>query len=164
MGQTTGYALPWPELVDSADGPDGFSDLATATENALKSRALRLVGAGKGETTSSVEVRATPYEPTYPIVLAKTARVVIVTVSVCICFAGATSGAFDLYANWDGVRQAWYIPGSFSDGNTDDRGYTFMFAVANQAQGNHTGTIGMFSGTGAVIHTKALMYNWVALG
>jgi len=63
-----------------------------------------------------------------------------------------------------GGRSSYWTGGSFSDGNTDDRGYTFMFAVANQAQGNHTGTIGMFSGTGAVIHTKALMYNWVALG
>jgi len=164
MGQTTGFALPWPELVDSADGPDGFSDLATATENAIKGRSLRLVAWGKAETTATVEVRATPYEPQYTIALPKSAKVVIVTCCVCLFFAGHSNGAFDMYAEWDNVKQAYYIPGSFSDGNTDDRGYTFMFAVANQAQGNHQGSIGIFSGAGAIMHTKALMYNWVALG
>ena len=164
MGATPAYALPWPELVDSADGPDGFQDLAVATETAIKGRSLRLLGSGKGESTASVEVRSTPYEPTYAINLPATAKVVIVTVSVCLHFAGQTNGAFDLYAEWDGVRQAWYVLGSFSDGNTDDRGYTFQFAMKNQVAGAHTGKIGLFSGAGAVMHTKVFTYNWIALG
>jgi hypothetical protein len=36
MGQTDIYDLPWPELGDPSDGPDGYQDLALATEAALK--------------------------------------------------------------------------------------------------------------------------------
>ena len=35
MGATDIYQLPWPELGDLADGPDGYQDLARATEAAL---------------------------------------------------------------------------------------------------------------------------------
>lgn len=35
MGATAIYRLPWPELPDVADGPDGYQDLAKATESAL---------------------------------------------------------------------------------------------------------------------------------
>lgn len=35
MGATPVYALPYPELSDPADGPDGYRDLAQATEGAL---------------------------------------------------------------------------------------------------------------------------------
>lgn len=35
MGQTDVFDLPWPELGDLADGPDGYEDLARATEAAL---------------------------------------------------------------------------------------------------------------------------------
>ena len=35
MGQTSVFTLPWPELPDLADGPDGFKDLAEATEAAM---------------------------------------------------------------------------------------------------------------------------------
>jgi len=35
MGATDVYQLPWPELGDLADGPDGYQDLAKATEAAL---------------------------------------------------------------------------------------------------------------------------------
>jgi hypothetical protein len=35
MGATDVYQLPWPELGDLADAPDGYQDLAQATEAAL---------------------------------------------------------------------------------------------------------------------------------
>lgn len=35
MGKTAIYQLPWPELPDTADGPDGYEDLALATEAGL---------------------------------------------------------------------------------------------------------------------------------
>jgi hypothetical protein len=35
VGHTNIYSLPWPELADPADGPDGYQDLAVATELAL---------------------------------------------------------------------------------------------------------------------------------
>jgi hypothetical protein len=35
MGHTTVYTLPWPELSYPAKGPDGYKDLALATEAAL---------------------------------------------------------------------------------------------------------------------------------
>lgn len=35
MGATNVFKLPWPELGDLADGPDGYQDLAAAVEAAL---------------------------------------------------------------------------------------------------------------------------------
>lgn len=35
MGATPVFTLPWPELGDLADGPDGYQDLAKAAEAAL---------------------------------------------------------------------------------------------------------------------------------
>lgn len=35
MGATPTYKLPWPELGNLADGPDGYEDLAEAVEAAL---------------------------------------------------------------------------------------------------------------------------------
>lgn len=35
MGATTNFKLPWPELGNLADGPDGYEDLAEAVEAAL---------------------------------------------------------------------------------------------------------------------------------
>ena len=32
MGASPNYKFPWPELVEPADGPDGFEDLATAVD------------------------------------------------------------------------------------------------------------------------------------
>lgn len=37
MGATPTYGLPWPELTDSADGPKGFQNLATKTEEVITS-------------------------------------------------------------------------------------------------------------------------------
>lgn len=164
MGASPKYALPWPELVDSADGPDGFQDLATATENTLKVRSLRLLGQGKAETIASVEVRATPYEPAFAINLPSVVRSVIVTCHAMIAFAGNTSGAFDLYSKWDGGSTFYMVVDGFANANTKDRGYSWMFGLKNQTGGAHTGTIGLFSGAGAVLHVKSLVYSWVALG
>lgn len=164
MGQTAGFALPWPELVDSADGPDGYQKLAQASETAIRTNALRLLGQGIAADTGSVEVRATPWETPFTVALPATARVVICTVNVCIFFAGATTGLFDMYSEWDGVKQFHAVLNSYSNGNTDDRGYTWQYALKNQSGGNHAASIGMFSGTGAVIHTKGLSHSWVALG
>lgn len=46
MGTTPLYQLPWPELPDIADGPDGFQDLAVATETAIKQVASAVSNAG----------------------------------------------------------------------------------------------------------------------
>jgi hypothetical protein len=35
MGQTSKYHLPWPELGEATDGPNGIEDLANALETAL---------------------------------------------------------------------------------------------------------------------------------
>lgn len=40
MAVTNGLALPIPELTDTADGPDGFSDLANAVEDYVLDRIL----------------------------------------------------------------------------------------------------------------------------
>jgi hypothetical protein len=40
MGVTNGLALPIPELTESADGPDAFSDLANAVEDYVYDRTL----------------------------------------------------------------------------------------------------------------------------
>ncbi|HEY5785341.1 MAG TPA: hypothetical protein VIT65_11235 [Microlunatus sp.] len=164
MGQTSGYALPWPELVDGADGPDGYQKLAQASETAIKTNALRLLGQGVAADISSTEVRATPWEAPFTVALPSTARVVICTVNVCIAFAGATSGLFDVYSEWDGVRQFHAVLNSYTNQSSWDRGYTWQYALKNQPGGNHAASIGMFSGTGAVIHTKTLIHSWVALG
>jgi hypothetical protein len=39
MGSTPVYQLPWPELPDDANGPDGYQDLAVAAETAIKTQA-----------------------------------------------------------------------------------------------------------------------------
>lgn len=39
MGTTPTYQLPYPELTDPADGPDGFKDLAERVETVLKAQA-----------------------------------------------------------------------------------------------------------------------------
>lgn len=39
MGSTPTWHLPWPELADPADGPDGYQDLAVAVDAALTTAA-----------------------------------------------------------------------------------------------------------------------------
>ena len=65
MGKTTEYQLPWPELPDAADGPDGFENLATATETALKGFGTLLTGssssgqANPSQWITAVELNST---------------------------------------------------------------------------------------------------------
>jgi hypothetical protein len=51
MGSTSIYNLPWPDVTSAADGPDGYKDLATATEIAIQ-----------GDKSNPNDV---PYTPTW---------------------------------------------------------------------------------------------------
>jgi len=67
MGSTTEYKLPWPELPDAADGPDGFQKLATATENALKAfGSILTASSGSGNAPGSTWATACEINGTMP--------------------------------------------------------------------------------------------------
>lgn len=56
MGTTDIFKLPWPELVDPADGPDGFQDLAVASEVALKLQTVRKLWTVRRNQNNAVPV------------------------------------------------------------------------------------------------------------
>jgi len=164
MGATAIYTLPWPELDDAADGPASFQALAEATEDALKTVACTMVTTYTKEYTGNNDMcGATPREFNMgPVNLPSAAHTVLIWASVNIDVS--QPGIFDQYVKWDGVELYHPIYNSYSDTDTHDRTYGFMAARQDQSAGNHSAAIGLYSGAGANMWIKHLMYSVVALG
>ena len=167
MGQTDTYLLPWPELPELADGPDGFQDLALATENTIKNNTGGLVKSwGNYASNNQLITAGSPMDVDFGTIdLPSIARTVLISFSFTIDVGLNQGGTHDLYGYWDG-QQVFYqrVQNTFADARTHDRSYFWMTAIKNQAAGKHTVKARAWPAGNVLISNKALIVSVIALG
>lgn len=165
MGATSAYLLPWPELPELADGPDGFQDLALATENAIKNNTGGLVKSwGNYASNNQIITAGSPMDVDFGVVNFPTpARTVIIAYSFTIDVG--EGGMHDLYGYFDGQQVLYQrVEHTWADGRTHDRSYFWTTAIKNIGAGNHTVKARAWPAGGCLISNKMLICNIVALG
>lgn len=164
MSGTTPGGLPYPTGTDLVrDGDNAIKALAEA----IDPRTAGLIKVENQYNTGVVEVRATPYEPTFSFNLPRAANTVLVTYTFALNFVGGDSGESlaDFYGKWDGVElfHAVVAPHTVANGDSH-RTYSFKGGISNQAAGNHAVLLGLYSGMGLIMHTRFLGFSVEALG
>ncbi|HEY5785342.1 MAG TPA: hypothetical protein VIT65_11240 [Microlunatus sp.] len=164
MGQTDAYLLPWPDLPELADGPDGFMDLALATEAAIKNTSGGLVKTWNNYyAPDRISSGGSPVDSNLGSVnLPAPARTVIITYSLTV--AVGTGGQHDLYGYWDEQQVFFARMQTHSDSRTMDRSYVFTTAIKNQAAGDHSFRMRSWPAGSCYMSIKAMIGSVVALG
>jgi len=167
MGATATYQLPWPELPELADGPDGFQDLALATEAAINNNTGGLVRSWSNYASDNrLITQGSPMDVDFGTVnFPSVARTVIISYSFTIDVGNGQGGQHDLYGYFDG-QQVFYarVDNTFNDARTHDRAYFWMTAIRNIGAGNHSVKARAWPGGGVLISNKMLICSIIALG
>lgn len=164
MGVTDTYLLPWPELPELADGPDGFQDLALATEAAIGAsqggviRTWNNYFANNQPSSGGAPLDANLGQVNFP----STAKTVIIMWSFTVDVA--TNGIHDFYGYFDDQQIFYQRMDARADPNTTDRQYVWMTALKDQSAGNHSVKARSWPAGGCVIATKAIIASVIALG